>query len=298
MHNKLIIILSLLVLALNIHAESQAQMDSLKAAINKEAEVPNFIHAYIMSVTPGKAYYSAFGHEAIRMQCPSKGLDYCFSFEMNMSASSHLDVFLRKAKAGFNIMESRDFISLYQKEGRGIQAYELNLNAKEKQNLWKVLDENVANGSTWTFDYLSVNCLSMVFYAINSAIQPSQLVFEQLPSQTRLDIGEWLDYINRCSPWLNLILHTELLYTDVSHVSQEEKIVPEMLPEILPKARIFTEGQAPRNLVKGKPTILLTANYQDKPYWFRPWMALLLVIGITIILIGLWYNKNKKKRRY
>lgn len=179
MRNKLFILGIFLCVVFGSFAQVQTQEDSLKAvAINKEAENPNFIHAYLLDISPGKAFYSTFGHEAIRLVCPSKGLDYCYSFEINMKESSKLDVFTRSAKAGYGMIPSAMFLELYRKEGRGVTAYELNLKPKEKQELWRFLDKRVSDGSSWTFG-LSINCLSMVVYALNSAIMPEQMEFKQ-----------------------------------------------------------------------------------------------------------------------
>jgi len=147
MRNKIYFILTMLCLTLGIHAESQTKADSLKAiAINKEAENPNFVHAYLLDITPGRAFYSVYGHTAIRLICPSKRLDYCFSFEMDMKKSSYIDVFTRQAKAGYFMLPTPLFINKYKEEGRGVTAYELNLAPKEKQNLWRFLDSQINGG--------------------------------------------------------------------------------------------------------------------------------------------------------
>ena len=66
MRNKLFILGIFLCVVFGSFAQVQTQEDSLKAvAINKEAENPNFIHAYLLDISPGKAFYSTFGHEAI-----------------------------------------------------------------------------------------------------------------------------------------------------------------------------------------------------------------------------------------
>ncbi len=295
MRNKLFFLFILLGLFGNTYASNPAKMDSTEAAkINKEAEDPNFVHAYIMDVSPGKAFYSTFGHAAIRMTCPSKGLDYCFSFEMNMDVSDNWEVLARKAKAGFCMIPSQTFLASYQKEGRCVTAYEINLTPKEKQELWKCLDQNVSKGANWTFDYISINCLSMMFYAINTAIMPERLEFQHLPAITQAEFGEWQDYITRHSPWVNILLHTTLITADGNQVSAEDKITPEMLNEVLKETVIIDSCGQKRPLILGKPRTLLPLTYQDEPIWFRPWMAVCLLALVGIIVAVIYYKRRQK----
>lgn len=305
MRNKIWLILATLygligsyAYAQTTNVNAQATTDSINAAtINKEAESPDFIHAYIIDITPGKAFYSTFGHAAIRLKCPSKKLDYCFSFEMDMSKSTKLDVFRRTAKAGYGMMPSQEFINSYKQEGRGVIAYELNLSPKEKQNLWKFLDKSTSNGSNWTFNYTSVNCLSMVLYAINSAIMPNQIEYQYLPSITKADFSSWEDYTTCRSPWVNILFHTFLPDDEGEHMSPEDRLTPEMLHEVLPKAIIKDSiGKNARNLIMGSPTILVHKIYEDEPCWFKPWMAVGMTIVLLIGIVGiLLINKKHKK---
>lgn len=303
----------LLILAFSNWVESQAKVspnipidthmtDSLKAAaINKEARNPNFVHAYILVVTPGKAFYSTCGHTANRMVCPSKNLDYCFTFEMDMTESSKTDILTRTAKAGFFMKPTPMFLDSYRKEGRGITAYELNITPKEKQELWRFLDKSVVNGSNWTFDYISVNCLTMALYAVNTAILPEKMEFNHLPDATHYNFSEWQDEVTRNSPWVNLLMHTILLSADGEKMSSEDKLTPVMIKDIAPQAYITDSlGGNKRSLFMGKPTLLLPEVYHDKPCWFRPWMALILLAIVTVGAIG-WakkrYSRNKRTER-
>ncbi len=295
----------MLILAFYNCVESQAETatsipidthiaDSLKAAtINKEAEDPNFVHAYILAVTPGKVFYSTYGHMAIRMICPSKNLDYCFTFEMDMTESSKTDILTRTAKAGFFMKPTPMFLDSYRKEGRGITAYELNITPKEKQELWRFLDKSVANGSNWTFDYITVNCLTMALYAVNTAILPEKVEFTHLPDATRYSFSEWQDEVSRNSPWVKLLMHTVLLSADGEKMSTEDKLTPGMLKDVAPQAYITDSlGGNKRCLFKGKPTLLLPEVYHDKPCWFRPWMA--LILQVLVITSGFAWARKKR----
>lgn len=296
MQNKRIFAWVMLWLSLGLQTVQAQVADSIKAeTINKEAENPNFVHAYLLDITPGKAFYSVYGHNAIRMTCPSKHLDVCFTFEMNMQKSSYISVFTRKAKAGFALAPTPVFFKNYQEEGRGITQYELNLSPKQKQELWRILDQETGKGAEWDFNYTTVNCLSMVFYAINEAILPERIQFNHLPNIVKGDYTDWMDYVSRRSPWVRLIMRSVLHDVDGTTIAPEDKLSSEMVKKVLPSAVIISQDGHQRPLMKGKANNIQRATYHDAPCWFTPSMALVVIL-FTIIL-GIYYYHKKAKRK-
>lgn len=301
MRSKIITILLLLgicISGMGQTLQTAQKMDSVKVdSLNQAASNPDFIQAYLLVISEGKAFYSVYGHAALRMVCKEKGLDYCFTFEMDMNKSSYLDVFTRKAKAGFAPVPTSQFLDSYKQEGRGVKAFLLNLQPKEKQNLWKVLDEEAMNGSVWTFDYTSVNCMSMVTYAINKAIAPAEVRLKTLPQVVKGDMGEWMDYVSRRSPWVRLIMHSVLWNVKDGEAKSEDLLTPEMMEAVMPQAVIADASGKVRSLSIGKPSTLLPQVYQDNPCWFRPWMALVLTVLIIVIAIWLYRKRTTNNQK-
>ena len=60
------------------HAQ-QSPDDDIMAVMNH----PEYIEASLLVVSPGKAVYSAGGHLAIRMQCPSKDINNNYKIKKN-----------------------------------------------------------------------------------------------------------------------------------------------------------------------------------------------------------------------
>lgn len=287
--------IAMLFSCLTASAKVVAAADSARnAAIDEAAKDSDFIHAYILIISEGKAFYSAYGHAAIRMVCPSKKLDYSFTFEMDMSKSSDIDVLTRKAHAGFAYLPTQKFLKQYKDAGRGVKQYELNLTPKEKQNLWRILDEESARGSVWTFDYSAVNCQSMVIYAINKAIQPCQLNFKKMNPILTGDYGEWIDYVNRNSPWVGLLMHSVLAGVDENSVAPLDKMTPAILAEMMPDAEIVDSTGMGRPMMKNKPQTVLKQTYIIKPCWFTPIMALVVLVVLIIAVVVLLRMKKRK----
>lgn len=258
---------------------------SKDTVINKEASNPDFIHAYLLVADAGKALFSISGHAAIRLVCKEKGLDYCFSFELDMNKSSYLDAVTRKGKAGFIPIPTEKFLNSYKQEGRGVQAFELNLTPKEKQNLWKVLDSESMEGPVWTFDCTSVNCMSMVTYAINKSVVPMRVKVMKLPHEAQGDLSEWIDFVAKRSPWVHILMHLVFFGTDESQIKPDDLLMPEMMIQVMPHMVVVDSMGHPRKLMKGSPIVLLPQIYEDKPCLFSPTVAMLLLLALLSFVL-------------
>lgn len=298
MLNRLIVFLAAVcVWCMPTGAAVNAQADSLKTKIDKEAANEDFIHVYWLQITPGRNFYSVYGHNALRLVCPSKNLDYCTTFEMDMESSHYADILTRNARAGYIMVPTSRFFDSYRKEGRGIKAYELNLGTKEKQKLWKFVDGQMAKGSTWTFDYTEVNCTSMTFYAINSAIEPSRMKFTRMPPVVYGDLTDWMDYVSAKSPWVGLLMRATLRNVDESQVKPENLLNPEMAMSVLPYVTVTDSTGRTVPLVKGKIVELLPTVYTDGPCWFTPAKALATAAGLLAAVIALAIYTRQRKHK-
>ena len=72
--SRLLTILLLFLSSTAVGAQNEKN-DSLETAL------PTDVYAYYVVVAPGETISSILGHAAIRMVCPSAGLDYCFTIK-------------------------------------------------------------------------------------------------------------------------------------------------------------------------------------------------------------------------
>lgn len=252
------------------------------------------IHAYLLNIGKGNKVYTAFGHTALRMTCPERSLDYCFTFEMDMHQSNYADVLLRKAKAGFAVVPTTKFLHEYSAEGRGVTESELNLTTEQKQEMWRLLDTEVRRGAVWTFDFIDNNCTTMVLYIIEKAIAPATIEFTQMPEcmhGTRADV---LNQISQESPWVRLALGAVLRGELSQPAHPMQMAAPEIIAQMLPTAVIADSAHKHRlPLVTGCRTLLKT-TVVARPCPFRPWMAAALAVATAL---GIVMIRKRKKRR-
>lgn len=97
----------------------------------------NFVTASILISSPGKELFFALGHCGLRLQCPSKGLDYCFSFSTIVPPGPEFNLLLLsgKMKAGYEALPYDEYLDTFRKDGRGVVEYPLNLTLAEEREL-------------------------------------------------------------------------------------------------------------------------------------------------------------------
>lgn len=242
-----------------------------------------FIKSSLVVITPGPSSYSSLGHCALRMECPSEGLDYCFSLEMEGGAKEHIQFFMGNAIAGVFGIPTRQFIVPYQQEGRGIRQYELNLTLKEKQQLWKSLDEEIVKPPHLKFNFLNTNCVMMCMQMIEGALTDESLHFPHLPSYMLEDNGERIRYITRDRPWQQFIYI--LLAGSACDLAYdiEYTLSPETIVEVLQDAEIHGSGPS-RSLLAGEVATLLKETNKEASSSIPP--ALLFASILLLVVIA------------
>ena len=75
--------ISLVITTLPLFAQSQssAQGGSGMRYDDVDRNAEDFVIASVLIADPGTFMYSVLGHACIRLQCPTYGLDYCFTYE-------------------------------------------------------------------------------------------------------------------------------------------------------------------------------------------------------------------------
>lgn len=278
MHNLraiLLLTISLLMIIPEAHSEESKEVLS---------DSSNFVKASLIVSTPTDIIYSSLGHCAIRMECPSEQLDYCFSLETNTQPGDYLKFFNGDADAAVRAIPTEMYLAECRKEGRGVDQYEFNLTWHEKQQLWKSLDEEMMKPPHLKFNFLNTNCVMMVVIMIQNALIDESINYVEVPSYLTCDNGNGLRHLTRSTPWYQFIYITLSGAICDEYFSMEYRMTPISLPEVFGKAQIKgSNGQ--RSLFKGTPVSLVRQTNFPSSSPFTPRLVfsilLLLVILIT-----------------
>lgn len=275
---------------LSLSAEAQEAGN----AVMKESDSIPFVVSSLVVITPGQNIYSVFGHAALRMECPSKHLDYCFTFETEGGFLGYLRFFAGQSKAAFIPVPTDTFLTTYRREGRGVMQYELNLTPHEKQELWRALDDDMLQGAHRKFNLLQNNCVSMSLGKVESILDSEYIDFGPLPEQLHPN-GRGISWYSRRSPWGQFLFMAFVGSEADGDWLRESKLGPETVIPVLNhsvlRKSVATDsvGQQTRPVLIGKPKTLLPLRtiYQPSPLTPNIFFAIVLavVVAVTVLLL-------------
>lgn len=270
----------------------------LAHAVEQDTLLPdssNFVTASLVTATPTDVIYSSLGHCSLRMQCPTEGLDYFFSLEVAADPSEYMRFFSGQSKAAVVAVPSDVFISTYAGEGRGLTAYELNLTLREKQKLWRMLDEEVVKPPHLTFDFLNTNCVMMSLMMIENALIDEEINFGHLPDALQLDNGDLIRYHSRHTPWAQFLYITMSGSACDGHYQMEYRLSPEMIVEVLSSATIQGDSLPSRPVFVGEPRQLTTQQQflSSSPVTPTLVFGILLILVVVLSAAQLFWGMNR-----
>lgn len=255
--------------------------------VSVDGDSADFVRASIIISSQDVPIYSALGHCAIRMQCPSAGLDYCFSLELEPDVHDYIKYFQGRMKAAFYADSTEAFVKRMRMVGRGIRQYELNLTLPEKRLLWKLLDEDMMSGQVHDFNLINTNCVQVSLDAIERALISDRMVYD-VPPILEMRSGEIMRDACRYSPW------TEFLFASIAgavmdrRVPLESCLSPETIVILLGRSHfVDKESGESRPVFKGSPTTLLDEARKPADVWFTPAVCfLLLLVAVVAVTVG------------
>lgn len=237
----------------------------------------NFVRAYVVVASPGTVMYSAMGHACLRLVCDTHNLDFIYSYEGESSEDNIVRFFMGDLMMGCRAVTSQEYLKDYADEGRGVNAYELNLPIAVKQRLWQQMDNRLMEADV-PYDYINRGCAISVSHWIRDAIDKDSLTFASWPEKferTRKEMGG--DSVK--NEWLRLLFATITTgaaeYTDLPY---EEKVtIPTELVEVLQGATAYG-----RRLLSKEPVVLLKQTCVVDTPFVSPLMVALILLVLAI----------------
>lgn len=272
-------------------ATAQVPADS----IDRAAQDEDFVRASLLVIGPGDNVVTCFGHAAIRMQCPTHQLDYCFTFEMKLAEGEHTKFLTGQAKAGFMAAPTGVFMEQYKRQGRSIDEYDLNLTPKQEQTLWRNLDREIAQEARWSYDFITVNCGSMCVWIIQQSLLDEHIEYQQLPTVLQGTYSDVMDYVGEDAPWLNLYFHVRYFSRRNDTGALADKMAPTLLAEAWQHALLTSPTGGSRPVITASRQ-LAPQTLRTGPVWLTPAKA--LVIAIIIIIVFIFIKTKFMKRLF
>jgi len=277
------------------HSTKTISADSIKVLPDSS----NFVTASLLISEPLHALYSVFGHATLRMECPVHHLDYVFTFESDANVGTFMTGIAGKAKAKYVAVPTDSFIKHSKETGRGLKQYKLNLTHHEKQELWRLLDEEMMAGAYRNFNLLFTNCLTTSILNMQRCLIGEHFEWGTLEYPQTLNDGELFRHAVRHSPWAEFLFITFGGTAYDRRSVQEYRLTPETIIPMLRKATFINDSTGVSRYVVTDPgTILVESSGKDKATPITPAIVfgalILLTLFITISEWKLGWNRLAK----
>ena len=227
--------------------------------------------------------YSVVGHACLRLQCPAFGMDYCFSYESESVKNRVLDFLAGKLMMGLFAIPVEEYCAQYREEGRGVYEYALNLPIEVKRELWRVLDEHLAEGIRLPYDYYHRGCATTALEFVKEALGETVIVYDRSLYEHPHTAREMYFEYTKPSMWMRFIsVFIAGNETDIVHTNDRQLIVPMSLVHAWQQAKV--NGKP---LLASEPNILVEGEPKVADGWFTP-MVLAIILLILSIANLLW----------
>ncbi len=280
--NILLVILLLLlagtfsVSAQIVDAEGQYVDTVFHDNVDRTAE--DFVIASLLVADPGTVMYTVLGHACIRLQCPAFGMDYCFSYESEGVKNRVLNFLAGKLMMGLFAIPVDEYCDFYRGEGRGVYEYTLNLPIEVKRELWRVLDEHVAEGACLPYDYYHRGCATTAMEFVKEALGETVIVYDRSLYKNSPTARELCIKHSQRALWVQFfalfIVGNE---ADEPLVGDKQLIIPTDLVHAWQQAKV--NGKP---LLASEPMVLVAGEPQTSDTWFTPMVLAILLLVLSI----------------
>ena len=255
-----------------------AQTDTVD--VKQPAE--DFVTASVCVASPGEEIYSALGHACLRLQCPTYGLDYVYSYESEDASHKVLDFFAGRLKMAVRAVPTSEYVAQYAPEGRGVTEYVLRLPIRVKQRLWQQMDARLQYTPV-PYDYMNRSCAVSVLDWLEEAIGKDSLEYAPWPEKygrSRKEIGG--DSI--VNEWNHIFVCTFVTgeANDVHIDNRCKVIIPSELVEVLQGAQAFGTP-----LMEDGCNVLQPTTKTVGPAKVTPLMLSLVVLLLSLLNLRL-----------
>ncbi len=295
MTNRFIITITFAFLFLHCAFCQKHQADSAvdEADMVSAAVLPTDIYAGLLIAEPGNDFYSSFGHCAVRLWCPSKKLDFCYTYCLEETFGNQLALFNGSGKGSYSAVATPQFISEYIASGRKVENYRLNLTVEQVRELWRILDGEITSGAYRQYNYLHTNCSSMSVLAVERCLGTDEIEWRNMSDAVTGTYRTFVRTISEERPWTGFVWTTLLGHEGENRGTLEHKMGPTLLPPILKASQLKSaDGSLRPLLAKRQPQVLSESTIQRTCTWFTPNVLFLLLLVLSIVTV--WFEHSDK----
>jgi hypothetical protein len=247
----------------------------------------------LITILPGKALYSSFGHTAIRVVDPKAGSDVLYNY--GLSENPFDLTFAARMLVGrmdftVGVLDTKSEFQFYsQYENRTIIEQRLDLDEAQKTSMLSALEKNaLPENRIYNYRYFSDNCATRVWKILKPLDSDAPNTRSQAPRPTlRESIGRTL----AARPWLGFAIDLMLGPAADARVQSD---APVFLPKELMDwtagiAKAGTNGEA--KLVTSTKVLYEARSERRSATGIAPLVAVIALLAVALAL-GLFLRKD------
>ncbi len=252
---------------------------------------------YLITASPGRETYAAFGHSALRVVDQSKGYDYVYNWGTFDFDTENFYLKFGTGKLLYFLSINHDFYSFieyYHMVGQAIYLQEIMLTNKEKFNLMNNLDINYREENrSYRYDFFRDNCATRIRDIIVKSVD-GKVVFDSSYVEKRESIRHLFgDYLKN-EPWnyfgLNLIMGKS---TDSIASLTDYMYLPGHLQNMFASAKVV-DANGTRKLTKQPLELFPSTIKVHKPSGMSTPVAICAIILLILGALTIWEYGSKK----
>lgn len=252
------------------------------------------VRVSLISILPGERIYSVFGHSALRISDPARGIDSAYNFGTFDFGNSPLDVASFVARFTYGdlnyslaVQDPPALVRWYwETERRASVEQTLDLTREEAQELFRRLELNaLPENRHYQYDFFFDNCATRLLDVLE-AVLGGRLTFEAPPSGR--SFRNLLDPYLVGTRWVDLGMDLGLgLPADREATAREATFLPEHLMGYFARGRIDRGDAGARPLVRRTETLSGPAGASWKPRADAPWPE---IAGWALLAVGVFFT--------
>ncbi len=262
---------------------SSLQCFSQTSQLSEDAQVS------IITCGPSQGeLYTAFGHSAIRVVDPGRGIDLIYNYGLFNFNQPNFYLHFAQGNSFYilGVESYPDFKYAYEYFNRFIHEQILNLSAAQKQKIFDFLEWNaLPENKSYRYDYFFDNCATRVRDAFKLVLK-DELEFDGSFIKTDYSIRELTDLYLGEQPWGDLGIDIGLGSSiDKKADPYEYMFLPDYIESYFAHASLIQNGNKVP-LVKSSAIVFTPRPEALEKSLFHPWIVfgllLLVALGLTV----------------
>ena len=249
----------------------------------------------LITCSPGPQIYALFGHTAIRLVDPTRGLDIVFNYGMfNFNKPNFYLKFIQGATDyELGAYETKYFLPEYRERNSSVTEQMLNLTTAEKQQLADALFVNYQpENREYRYNFVYDNCSTRPRDKILSVIK-DKVVYDYVsePQTFRNWVGTYTGENTWAKFGIDMLLGRE---ADELSTRWSSMFLPEVLCREFGAVKIIAHDGTTRSLVNAEKIIVPRQDSIVKTNFLQ----LPITVTLTVLLLGvllIFYEKRRKK---